>query len=323
MAERYASKAIATAYGELGYTEKANGNNLYSKTANAGSKNYTKYAHEFDTKYPTFYNTKKQGAAWCDIWYDWVLVVTFGEDECQQMTGQPDRSCGAGCSWSVKYYKSIGRWFKTPKPGDQIFFYNSSCTDIAHTGMVVKVDGTYVYTIEGNTSSASGVVANGGCVAEKKYKLNYYRIAGYGRPWYDEEPVQETKPATSTKPATKPAAKPATSTTKFSKDVQDWQKAAIADKYTFPKYGADGDWGSECEAVAKKAICRKAKVFGIYSNKNLTKFVQKKCGLTGSDVDGKFWKGTETAVKAYQRKHGLEVDGVVGYNTWRKMCGIK
>ena len=46
------------------------------------------------------------------------------------------------------------------------------------------MDSTYVYTIEGNTSSESGVVANGGCVREKKYKLTYNRIAGYGRPNY-------------------------------------------------------------------------------------------------------------------------------------------
>ena len=42
-----------------------------------------------------------------------------------------------------------------------------------------------VYTIEGNTSSAVGVVDNGGCVAKKSYSLNYTRIAGYGRPNYN------------------------------------------------------------------------------------------------------------------------------------------
>ena len=311
--ERYASKAIAIAFNELNYTEKKNSTNLYHKTANAGSNNYTKYAYEFDTKYPTFYNTKKQGAAWCDIWYDWVLVKAFGEEEAQKMLGQPDRSYGAGCSWSVKYYKSIGRWFKSPKLGDQIFFYNSSRTDIVHTGMVVKIDNTYVYTIEGNTSSASGVVANGGCVAEKKYKLSYYRIAGYGRPWYDEEPKKETKPA----------AKPTTSTASFSKDVQDWQKAAIADKYKFPKYGADGDWGAECETVAKKAICKKPKIWGMYTNKNLTKFLQKKLGFKGKDIDGKFWNDTYNAVVKFQKKNGLTPDGKVGLKTWKKLLKVK
>lgn len=53
---------------------------------------------------------------------------------------------------------------------------------MAHTGLVYRVDGTYVYTIEGNTSGANGVVANGGGVCKKKYRLTYNRIAGYGRP---------------------------------------------------------------------------------------------------------------------------------------------
>ena len=44
----------------------------------------------------------------------------------------------------------------------------------------------YVYTIEGNTSVASGVIANGGGVCRKKYSLSYNRIYGYGRPEYDE-----------------------------------------------------------------------------------------------------------------------------------------
>lgn len=303
----YASKALEIAFAEEGYLEKKNSNNLYDKTANAGSNNYTKYSYEFDTKYPTFYNTKKQGAAWCDIWYDWVLVTAFGEDEAQRMIGQPDRSYGAGCSWSLKYYKSIGRFYKTPVAGDQIFFYNSTRTDIAHTGMVYKVDSTYVYTIEGNTSSASGVVANGGAVAKKKYKLNYGRIAGYGRPWYDEEPKKTEAPA---KPTT---------TSKFSQAVRDWQKAAIADGYKFPKDGADGIWGNECIAVAKKAICKK-RVY--YANKNLTKIVQKAVGLTGKNIDGKFGKTTKNAVIAYQKKKGLTADGVVGYNTWKKILGV-
>ena len=41
-----------------------------------------------------------------------------------------------------------------------------------------------VFTIEGNTSSAAGVVENGGAVARKSYSLTYSKIGGYGRPEY-------------------------------------------------------------------------------------------------------------------------------------------
>jgi peptidoglycan hydrolase-like protein with peptidoglycan-binding domain len=301
----YASAVVNVALGEVGYLEKETNASLDNKTANAGDNNYTKYARDFDTKYPNFYNTKKQSVAWCDIFVDWCMVKAFGVETALKLLGQPLKSCGAGCSWSMKYYKQIGCFYVSgPKAGDQIFFYNSKKNDIAHTGLVYKVDSKYVYTVEGNTSSAAGVVANGGAVAKKKYALNYARIAGYGRPKYDAEPVTTT-------PA-KPAAKP-----KVNAAVQAWQKAAIADGYKFPKYGADGDWGQECINVAQKAICKK-QIIG-YKNKNLTKIIQKAVGVT---ADGLFGNDTKKAVIAYQKKKGLTADGVVGLNTWKKILGV-
>ena len=67
-----------------------------------------------------------------------------------------------------------------PLPGDQIFFKDST-GEICHTGLVTRVTASTTYTIEGNTSSASGVVANGGCTRQKSYDRSYSRIAGYGR----------------------------------------------------------------------------------------------------------------------------------------------
>jgi hypothetical protein len=73
--------------------------------------------------------------------------------------------------------------------------------------------------------------------------------------------------------------KPA-STKKPKITVLDFQKAAIADGFKFPKYGADGKWGGECESVAKQAVVKK-RVF--YKYRNLTKLVQK---IVGVDADG-------------------------------------
>lgn len=99
-------------------------------------------------------------------------------------------------------------------------------------------------------------------------------------------------------------------------NVKEWQKAAIADGYKFAS-GADGIWGKECEAVAKKALCKKHAVG--YKNKNLTKIVQKAVGVT---VDGKFGNDTKNAVIKWQKLVGLVADGVVGYNSWKKILGI-
>ena len=98
--------------------------------------------------------------------------------------------------------------------------------------------------------------------------------------------------------------------------VKEWQSAAIADGYKFPKYGADGKWGTECEGVAKKALCRK---LSAYTNKNLTRIVQKAVGVT---VDGLFGKNTDAAVRTYQKQNGLTVDGIVGLNTWKKILKV-
>lgn len=300
----YASEVIKVAEAEVGYLEKETNKNLDSKTANAGDNNYTKYARDFDTKYTNFYNGKKNGFAWCDVFVDWCLVKAFGVNEALKLLGQPLKSYGAGCTWSARYYEQIGCFSRKPAVGAQIFFKDSK-GEPCHTGLVYKIDSNYVYTIEGNTSSASGVVSNGGAVAKKKYTLNYSRIYGYGLPKYDKEPAkQQTTTATANK---------STATA----SVKQWQVAAIADGFKFPKYGADGEWGSECESVAKKAILKK-RLF--YTNKNLTKIAQKAVGVK---ADGLYGNDTKKAVIAYQKKNGLAADGEVGLNTWKKILGIK
>lgn len=195
MAKCYASKVIEIALGEVGYLEKKSNKNLDDKTANAGYNNYNKYAKMLDG-FGYFYNGKKNGYAWCDCFTDAVFVMAYGVEDAMRLLCQPKKSYGAGVKYSRNYYKKKKQFYKKdPKPGDQIFFWKSNRIQLAHTGLVVKVDGTYVYTVEGNTAREKGVVANGGGVHEKKYKLTYKLICGYGRPAYDEELKTEEKPA--------------------------------------------------------------------------------------------------------------------------------
>ena len=115
---------------------------------------------------------------------------------------------------------------------------------------------------------------------------------------------------------TTPAPVPSTPKSGINTAVLEWQKAAMADGYKFSKYGADGKWGAECESVAKAAICKQRLT---YTNKNLTKIIQKKVGVT---ADGLFGLKTKAAVRDYQRANGLTADGVVGINTWKKILGV-
>lgn len=99
--------------------------------------------------------------------------------------------------------------------------------------------------------------------------------------------------------------------------ILEWQKAAIKDGFKFPKYGADGKWGSECEAVAKKAVCKKRIT---YKYKNLTKIVQNAVSVA---VDGLYGSKTKSAVKEYQKRNKLKADGIVGLDTWKKLLEVK
>lgn len=177
-------KLLDIAFNEVGYLEKETNSQLDDKTANAGNNNYTKYARDLAAL--KYFNGSKTGVAWCAVFVCWCFVQAFGKSAALKLLCQPSSgNCGAGCGSARNYFKSKKQHTtENPQPGDQIFFYSKDKTSVSHTGLVYKVDNTYVYTVEGNTSSASGVVANGGAVAKKKYKLTYDRIAGYGRPDY-------------------------------------------------------------------------------------------------------------------------------------------
>jgi hypothetical protein len=160
---------LAAAKGEVGYLEKKSAAQLGDKTANAGSGNYTKYWRDV--------KPALQGSAWCYCFIVWcaraahvlegILPTCF--------------SCSEGIAW----FKSKGQWSKSGQPGDLIFFSDSKGAP-AHVGLVTRA-GSVVETIEGNTSGAAGVVANGGAVAAKSYAASYARIIGFGRPKYIEE----------------------------------------------------------------------------------------------------------------------------------------
>ena len=114
---------IAVAAAQIGYKEKASNSSLDDKTANAGSANFTKYANEIDTRYPNWYNGRKNGYAWCDVFVDWCFLTAFGYEKALALLCQPEKSCGAGCTYSLRYYKAKGQFHTSgPQPGDQIFF---------------------------------------------------------------------------------------------------------------------------------------------------------------------------------------------------------
>lgn len=271
-------KVLQVAMAQGGYLEKASNKNLDDKTANAGRGDFTKFARDLDA-IENFYNGPKQGFAWCDVFVDWCFVQAYGMELAQKMLFQPDKSLGASCTQSSRYYKNAGRFYTSPQPGDQIFFRSGG--KVVHTGLVYAVDSQRVYTIEGNTSGASGVVANGGGVKQKSYSRSYSGIYGYGRPDYALADGNQ---------------KTGTNATDASAPAKTEGECMIAMNVL-----QKGSTGAQVRTLQALLI----KKYGI------------SCG--GSGVDGSFGAFTDKAVRAYQANKGLAVDGSVGPKTWASL----
>ena len=165
MSRPRAREVVRLAFSQVGY-----------KAQGPGKRN--KYAAWIDSHYPTFYNGKKNGADWCDVFVDFcVLYMARNAKDAEYVLCQPSRSCGAGCKWSYQYYKSKHRNNSIPHYGDQIFL-NTKAGKCCHTGIVYKVDDKYVYYVAGNEGGGHGEV--------KKHKIakTSKSIYAFGVPRY-------------------------------------------------------------------------------------------------------------------------------------------
>ena len=160
------------------YLEKKSNAYLDDFTKNAGDKNYTKFARDVNN----WNQPGCQGQPWCAVYQFWKLVKVFGLTKALQIMGGGFYNCQS----VTRHAKQKGTWHSTPKKGALIIFRNG-----LHIGSVNSYDETYVYTNEGNTSSAPGVVANGGACRNKKYKLTDSAIDGYV--WIDYGTTEDLK----------------------------------------------------------------------------------------------------------------------------------
>jgi hypothetical protein len=145
-------KLIQIAKNEIGYLEKASNSQLDSKTANAGENNYTKYWRDIKPDY--------QGQPWCAAFVSWCMMKAFGLDTAKKLLKH----------WPYVYCPIMADLFalnSNPKVGDIVIFYRNGT--FTHTGIVIKVSGDRFWTVEGNTSGGSTIIANGGGVCQKSY----------------------------------------------------------------------------------------------------------------------------------------------------------
>lgn len=265
------NKLILIAKNEIGYLEKKNNSQLDSKTANAGSNNYTKYWRDIKPSY--------QGQPWCAAFVSWCFMKAFGQEKAEKLLKH----------WPYVYCPTLGNLFArnaNPKIGDIVIFYHNGT--FTHTGLVTAVIGDRFYTIEGNTSVASGIIANGGGVCAKSYLNSQMPGTKFCTP--DWSIVAETASNSSA------TTKPSTTTSKGA-------------GYMFePKLVKLGSEGTSVLLLQEILIARGFK------------------GKNGKSLSlsRKADENTIYALKAYQKSRNgvLVVDGECGEKTWKDLIAI-
>lgn len=114
------------------------------------------------------WNTK---TPWCACYVSWALSQPGVKENAPT---PPKENWFANVDDFMDYFQTEGTWLPgggTPQPGDLIFFDWNKGDNAQHVGVVLKVDGRMVYTIEGNSA---------GRVTIRSYSLGDQRIIGYG-----------------------------------------------------------------------------------------------------------------------------------------------
>ena len=287
-------KVIGVALGEVGYQETP--------------VNITKYAEYLDA-IPSFYNGKKNGYAWCDVFVDWCFVTAYGVEAAKKLLCQPDNSLGAGCLYSAQYYKEHGQFHTglDVQTGDQIFF-SYQPGEVSHTGIVVELFGDRVIAVEGNTSDG---------VYKRVYERWDSKIYGYGRPdWSIGGDGLEPQEGDSTIIVDTPV------------NGTSGNAADSAESQAQNSHSAeiDGNGTSGSRATALLPVLRKGD--GVGNPSEIVRAAQLLligrgfgCGHWGAD--GEFGEATYGALYQFQRARGIAVDGVLGPESWGKLLGIE
>ncbi len=164
---------------QVGYQESSSSSQLSGTIK--GSKNYTEYGRWYGLQ-----------DMWCAMFVSWCANVAGVS------TSVVPKHCytPSGLSW----FKSRGRAYSratvasggyTPQPGDIIYFKSSRNENTTnHVGIVTSYSGKTVYTVEGNTSSAT-ISTDGGAVAAKSYSISNTYIVYICNPDYSGANVSQ------------------------------------------------------------------------------------------------------------------------------------
>ena len=163
---------VNVAKSQVGYQEGSSSSKLSGETY--GGSNYTEYGRWYGMQ-----------DMWCAMFVSW----------CAKVANIPSSivTYHSYTPTGLQWFKNKGQAYSRstvasggykPQPGDIIYFKsarNSNPTN--HIGIVTSYSGNTVYTIEGNTSSAT-ISTNGGAVAAKSYSISNTYIVYICKPAY-------------------------------------------------------------------------------------------------------------------------------------------
>ncbi|GII58355.1 hypothetical protein Pth03_67440 [Planotetraspora thailandica] len=318
-----AQNVISTAKHEVGYREKATNHQKYSSAVPG---------LEWSQNQP-----------WC------MTFVVWAFHECDAGNLVP---LTAGCEIGASWFRQRGLFSPTPHVGDLVFYGPDGGT---HVEIVTEVNARQIRTVGGNTSgSLKGRYYAGDGVYEKWIDRDESRIYGYGHPAYGGDDTRAHSEGDADEILRKGSTGPAVEA--WQKDLNkhgaglvvdgDFGDQTDASTRAFQramKLDADGEVGPKTRAAMKsapqgnqgdagadsatgtpgtlKSAQRTVVIEPGSSNVEVVEDLQRLLRGNGYelDVDGEFGAATLAAVKAFQKKMKITVDGVVGPQTWEKL----
>lgn len=151
----------------------------------AGEVGYSRWDDpETGTKYGRWYASltgedyyAENGVAYCAMFVSWVFHQAR-----VACAGLPGAYCPAMLEEARRAGATVAK--SDARPGDVVYFDWQLDEETDHVGIVVANYGTFLETIEGNTSTgASGSQSNGGVVARRQ--RNLHNVCAIVRPDYD------------------------------------------------------------------------------------------------------------------------------------------
>lgn len=230
----------------------------------------------------------------------------------------------ASCQDMLAWFEQNGQVVSSPRPGDIVFFkYKTNNRRTNHVGLVYSVKSADSFqTVEGNTSVNSN--DNGGKVMlRERTRTN---VVAFARPKYQPGQINRLlgiangEVGISEYPPNSNNVKYNTWYYGHAVSGANYPWCAVFISYIFNLL--DGGTQVSTPPTNEKPILNNKPVLKRGSKGELVELLQELLVVRGYIIviDGDFGPKTEEAVKDFQNKQHLTVDGIVGPMTWNALC---